>query len=258
MAGDIDRTLAFMRACGFDVDGRAAGAARGTELYASHEALVLEYEEALTRREDAEISELGDRAPRYDLSGHLVWIGERTRQLDGAHVAFAASVANPVGIKLGPSATPDDAVALANAVDPDHVPGRLTFISRCGAGKVADTLPQVIEKVRAEGWLPVWSCDPMHGNTVETALGHKTRRFDDVVSEVREFFAVHASLGTHPGGLHVELTGDDVTECTGGGESLRDDDLASRYETACDPRLNAGQSLELAFLVAEMLQQRRG
>jgi 3-deoxy-7-phosphoheptulonate synthase len=237
VARDIDRALAFMAACGVDSE-----AVHAVELYASHEMLLLPYEAALTR-------------DGYDLSAHLVWIGERTRGLTDAHVAFARELRNPLGVKLGPSTSPEDAVALADALDPDHVAGRLTFITRMGAGKVADRLPPLIEKVRASGHPVIWSCDPMHGNTQISAGGVKTRHFDDVLSEVRDFFAVHHELGTHPGGLHVELTGEDVTECLGGGANLDEADLASRYETACDPRLNTGQSIELAFLVAEMLQR---
>lgn len=236
LARDIDRALAFMRACGVDAD-----AVHGVELYASHEMLLLPYESALTRG-------------AYDLSAHLVWVGERTRAIDGAHVAFAAAIANPVGVKLGPATSPDDAVALAAVLDPERQPGRLTFISRMGAERVIDLLPPVVDKVRAAGHLAVWACDPMHGNTVTSASGRKTRHFDDVLGEVRGFFDVHEQLGSHPGGLHIELTGDDVTECLGGGENLVETDLADRYETACDPRLNTGQALELAFLVAEMLQ----
>jgi 3-deoxy-7-phosphoheptulonate synthase len=236
MARDIDRALAFMTACGVDSE-----AVHAVELYASHEMLLLPYEAALTR-------------DGYDLSAHLVWIGERTRDLGGAHVAFARELRNPIGVKLGPATSPEDAVALADALDPDHLPGRLTFITRMGAGLVEDRLPPLIEKVRASGHPVIWSCDPMHGNT-RTSGGMKTRHFDDVLAEVRGFFAVHGELGTHPGGLHVELTGEDVTECLGGGANLDEADLASRYETACDPRLNTGQSIELAFLVAEMLQR---
>jgi 3-deoxy-7-phosphoheptulonate synthase len=186
----------------------------------------------------------------------MVWIGERTRALDGAHVEFARSIANPVGVKLGPGVAPDDAVTLAERLDPDRVPGRLTFITRMGSGRVRDLLPPLVEKVRAEGVAVTWVCDPMHGNTITTPSGYKTRHFDDVIDEVRGFFEVHHALGTYPGGVHVELTGDDVTECLGGAHDLVDDDLAGRYETACDPRLNTGQAIELAFLVAEMLRER--
>jgi 3-deoxy-7-phosphoheptulonate synthase len=237
MARDIDRALAFMAACGVDSD-----AVHSVELYSSHEMLLIPYEAALTR-------------DGYDLSAHLVWVGERTRSLDGAHVGLAASIRNPIGVKLGPTVTPEAAVALADKLDPNHEPGRLTFISRMGAGRILDELPPIIEKVRASGHPVIWSCDPMHGNTRTGASGVKTRHFDDVLAEVRSFFTVHHQLGTYPGGLHVELTGEDVTECLGGGENLMESDLADRYETACDPRLNTGQSIELAFLVAEMLQR---
>jgi len=220
-------------------------ALRGVELYVSHEALILDYERALTRESDG-------RA--YDLSAHTVWVGERTRQLDGAHVDFLSRIANPIGVKLGPTASPEDAAAVVERLDPDAVPGRLTLVSRMGAGLVRDRLPALVEKVEATGRLVVWTCDPMHGNTVESPSGYKTRHFDRVVDEVRGFFEVHRSLGTRPGGIHVELTGEDVTECLGGGQQISDGDLAGRYETACDPRLNTQQSLELAFLVAEMLR----
>jgi 3-deoxy-7-phosphoheptulonate synthase len=250
LATDIDRALAFMRACGLDLTGMPA--THGVELYSSHEGLLLEYERALTRTDTA------TGAP-YVLSGHLVWVGERTRALDGAHVDLLSRVANPIGVKLGPTTTPRQAVELVERLDPDRLPGRLTVISRMGAGRVRDVLPAVVEAVEAARGPAsvVWTCDPMHGNTTESSNGYKTRHFDDVVSEVRGFFEVHAALGTHPGGVHVELTGEDVTECLGGAHDLTDADLAGRYETACDPRLNTGQSLELAFLVAEMLQQRR-
>ncbi|MGH3319290.1 MAG: class II 3-deoxy-7-phosphoheptulonate synthase [Streptosporangiaceae bacterium] len=248
LAEEIDRALAFMRACGVDLD--RDGAARGVEFYASHEALLLEYESALTRWDT-------EGRAAYDLSGHMVWVGERTRALDGAHVEFASGVANPIGVKLGPTTRPEDAIALADRLDPDYAPGRLTFITRIGAQRVWDLLPPIVEKVAASGHEVVWVCDPMHGNTFESATGYKTRRFDDVALEVTGFFKVHQALGTVPGGIHIELTGDDVTECLGGADEIGDDDLAGRYETACDPRLNARQSLELAFLAAEMLKKRR-
>ncbi|GAC1325002.1 MAG: 3-deoxy-7-phosphoheptulonate synthase class II [Mycobacteriales bacterium] len=248
MASDIDRALAFMRACGVDLD--TIDSARSVELYASHEALLLDYESALTR--------IDERAGAgYDLSAHMVWVGERTRGIDGAHVAFAAGIENPVGVKLGPRTTPAEAVALVERLDPQRAPGRLTLITRLGAGRVAELLPPLVSAVSATGHPVVWACDPMHGNTVESASGYKTRHFDDVMAEVRGFFEVHHALGSYPGGLHIELTGEDVTECLGGGEALVEADLAGRYETACDPRLNTGQALEVAFLVAEMLQTAR-
>jgi len=247
LAADINRALAFMRACGVDLD--RVESAHGVELYASHEALLLDYESALTRYDEG--------GAAYDLSGHMLWVGERTRALDGAHVEFVRGIANPVGVKLGPNARPEDAVALVERLDPDRRPGRLTFITRMGAGQVRDALPPIVEKVTASAAEVVWVCDPMHGNTTESSTGLKTRHFDDVVEEVTGFFEVHRALGTVPGGIHVELTGDDVTECLGGADRIVDADLAGRYETACDPRLNVGQSLELAFLVAEMLKERR-
>jgi len=243
LARDIDRALAFMRACGVDLGAQA----HGVELWTSHEALLLDYEAALTRSD-----EQGGR--RYDQSAHTVWMGERTRQVDGAHVAFFAGIANPIGVKLGPSTRPEDAVELVERLDPDAVPGRLTLIARMGAGRVGDVLPPLVEKVRATGHPVIWACDPMHGNT--RSLGAvKTRHFDDVLSEVEGFFAVHRGLGTWPGGIHIELTGEDVTECLGGGFDVSEIDLARRYESACDPRLNTSQALDLAFLVAQMLQQ---
>jgi 3-deoxy-7-phosphoheptulonate synthase len=245
MARDIDRALAFMAAAGVDPE-----AFRTVDLYSSHEALLLDYERALTRIDSR-------TGLPYDVSGHLVWVGERTRDLGGAHVAFAASVRNPVAVKLGPSTTPDEALALVERLDPDGEPGRLTFISRMGRDRVRDALPAVVEKVTASGATVAWVCDPMHGNTFEAPDGLKTRRFDDVIDEVLGFFEVHRALGTHPGGLHMELTGDDVTECLGGSGGIGETDLPMRYQTVCDPRLNHAQSLELAFLVAEMLADRR-
>ncbi len=243
LAREIDSALNFMEACGTD-----PAEFRTVEFYASHEALVLDYESALTRT-DSRTGRL------YDVSGHMVWIGERTRQLDGAHIEFAAQIRNPIGVKLGPTTTAEDALTLIERLDPEREPGRLTFITRMGAGKVRDHLPELVEKVTASGARVAWVCDPMHGNTFEAASGHKTRRFDDVLDEVKGFFEVHKAIGTHPGGIHVELTGDDVTECVGGGNEIFVDDLHQRYETACDPRLNRSQSLDLAFLVAEMYRE---
>ncbi len=243
LAREIDGALHFMHACGVDPEEF-----RTVEFYASHEALILEYEAALTR-----VDSRTGRA--YDTSGHMVWIGERTRDLDGAHVEFASRIRNPIGVKLGPSTTPDVALALIDRLNPDREPGRLTFITRMGAGVIRAKLPELVEKVTASGAPVAWVCDPMHGNTFEAPSGHKTRRFDDVLDEVKGFFEVHRALGTHPGGIHIELTGDDVTECVGGGDEIFVDDLHQRYETACDPRLNRGQSLDLAFLVAEMYRE---
>ena len=220
------------------------------DFYASHEALLLDYEHAMTRVDSR--SQL-----LYDCSGHLLWIGERTRQIDGAHVEFLRHVRNPLGVKLGPTTTGEEAVAIADALDPDHEPGRLTFITRMGSKAVRTNLPRVIEAVEATGRKVVWSCDPMHGNTFEADNGYKTRSFADVCDEVNGFFDVHEELGTWPGGVHIELTGDDVTECLGGIDKLAEADLTNRYETACDPRLNRNQSLELAFMVAERLADGR-
>ncbi len=242
MATEIDRALAFMRAIGADPNELHT-----VDLYSSHEALILDYELALTRVDSR-------TGTPYDVSGHFVWVGERTRALDGAHVEFASHIRNPIGVKLGPGTAPEDAVALADRLDPDREPGRLTFITRMGAGKVRDVLPALIEKVTAAGIQVAWVCDPMHGNTFEAPSGYKTRRFDDVLDEVHGFFEVHRELGTWPGGMHIELTGDDVTECLGGGDPILEGGLGDRYETVCDPRLNRSQSLELAFLVAELLQ----
>jgi len=244
VASEIGRALAFMESAGVDPEQFKA-----VDFYASHEALIIEYEKALTRIDSR--TELP-----YDVSGHFIWIGERTRQLDGAHIDFAAKVRNPIGVKLGPKSTVEDALALIEKLDPTREPGRLTFITRMGAGKIRESLPALVEGVTKSGAQVLWVCDPMHGNTFESANGYKTRQFDDVLDEVRGFFEVHKALGTHPGGIHIELTGDDVTECLGGGNQISEKDLESRYETACDPRLNHSQSLELAFLVAEMLRTR--
>jgi len=241
MARDIDRALQFMHACGVDTEEF-----RTVDLYSSHEALLLDYERPLTRIDSR-------TGLPYDVSAHFLWVGERTRALDGEHIDFVAGIRNPLGVKLGPTTTPDDALALVERLDPQRQPGRLTFVTRMGAGRVRDVLPALVEKVTASGAQVGWICDPMHGNTFEAPDGRKTRRFDDVVDEVRGFFEVHRALGTHPGGLHIELTGDDVTECLGGSGNIGELDLRMRYQTACDPRLNHQQSLELAFLGAEML-----
>ena len=244
MATEIGRALAFMESAGVDPEQFKA-----VDFYASHEALIIEYEKALTRIDSR--TELP-----YDVSGHFIWIGERTRQLDGAHVDFASKVRNPIGVKLGPKSTVDDALALIAKLNPDNEPGRITFITRMGAKTIREALPALVDGVTKSGAKVLWVCDPMHGNTFESKNGYKTRNFEDVLDEVRGFFEVHKKLGTHPGGIHIELTGDDVTECLGGGDQVSEKDLESRYETACDPRLNHSQSLELSFLVAEMLRDR--
>ncbi|WP_410580763.1 class II 3-deoxy-7-phosphoheptulonate synthase [Amycolatopsis sp. lyj-108] len=245
LAAEIQRSLRFMDSCGV-----ATTPLHTTEIFASHEALVLDYERALVRWEQDE-----DPASRlYDLSGHFLWVGERTRQLDGAHLAFAELLANPVGVKLGPEATGRQAVEYARRLDPHREAGKLTFITRMGNDRVRTVLPAIVEAVTAAGHEVVWQCDPMHGNTHEASTGYKTRHFDRIVDEVQGFFEVHGDLGTHAGGVHLELTGEDVTECVGGGQNISDADLPTRYETACDPRLNTEQSLELAFLISEMLR----
>ena len=244
MAREIGCALDFMKSAGVDPDSF-----KSVDFYSSHEALIMEYEKALTRIDSR------TQLP-YDVSAHFLWIGERTRQLDGAHIDFASKVRNPIGVKLGPKSTIDDALRLIDRLDPNREPGRLTFITRMGAGKIREALPALVDGVTKSGAQVLWVCDPMHGNTFEAATGYKTRRFDDVMDEVKGFFEVHKGLGTHPGGIHIELTGDDVTECLGGGEQISESDLATRYESACDPRLNHSQSLELAFLVAEMLRDR--
>jgi 3-deoxy-7-phosphoheptulonate synthase len=244
MATEIGRALAFMASAGVDPEQFKA-----VDFYASHEALIIEYEKALTRIDSR------TQLP-YDVSGHFIWIGERTRQLDGAHVDFASKVRNPIGVKLGPKSTVEDALALIAKLNPDNEPGRITFITRMGAKTIREALPALVDGVTKSGASVLWVCDPMHGNTFESKNGYKTRNFEDVLDEVRGFFEVHKKLGTHPGGIHIELTGDDVTECLGGGDQVSEKDLESRYETACDPRLNHSQSLELSFLVAEMLRDR--
>ncbi|GAA3804837.1 3-deoxy-7-phosphoheptulonate synthase class II [Sphaerisporangium flaviroseum] len=240
LAREIDQALAFMHACRADPEEFHT-----VEFYSSHEALILDYDRALTRVDSR-------TGLPYDVSAHMVWIGERTRQLDGAHVEFFSRIRNPIGVKLGPSSSPEDVLTLIDKLNPANEPGRLTFIARMGASRVRDALPPLVEKVGASGAQVAWICDPMHGNTFEAPSGHKTRRLDDVLDEVGGFFEVHRALGTHPGGIHIEFTGDDVTECVGGGHPIVEEDLALRYETACDPRLNRSQSLDLAFRVAEL------
>ncbi len=245
LASDIERTLSFMRAVGIDTPDTPT--LHEVDFFTSHEALLLGYEEALTRQD----SLTGDW---YDCSAHMIWIGERTRQIDGAHIEFFRGVKNPVGCKIGPTATPDEVLALCEALNPERVPGRLTLVVRQGADKVAEGLPPLLEAVRDAEHPVVWACDPMHGNTFTAPSGRKTRHFEDVVREVAGFFAAHKAAGTWPGGIHVELTGNDVTECLGGSEDLADEDLGTRYETMCDPRLNGRQSLDLAFRVPDLLR----
>jgi 3-deoxy-7-phosphoheptulonate synthase len=244
MAKDIDRAIKFMAACGADFSEL-----RTTEFYTSHEGLLFDYERPMTRIDSR-------TGTPYDTSAHFIWVGERTRQLDGAHVDFLSRVRNPLGVKLGPNTSVDDVMALIEKLDPNYEPGRLTFITRMGAEKIREALPKLVTAVRDAGFQPLWVTDPMHGNGITTANGYKSRRFDDVMNEVRGFFEVHRDLGTFPGGVHVELTGDDVAECLGGSEHIDEITLESRYESLCDPRLNHSQSLELAFLVAEELAAR--
>ncbi|MGH9023662.1 MAG: class II 3-deoxy-7-phosphoheptulonate synthase [Acidimicrobiia bacterium] len=244
LADGIDRALRFMAACGIDV---AESRLRRTDFYTSHEGLLLGYEEALTRQD----SLTGDW---YDCSAHLLWIGERTRDPNGAHVEFVSGIHNPVAVKLGPGATPDEVVELCRRIDPGRVPGRLTLIARAGAERVEEVLPEWARAVREAGHPVVWACDPMHGNTFLSESGYKTRHLDSIVKEVRGFFAACRLVGVWPGGLHVELTGESVTECLGGSEPVSADQLETRYETICDPRLNARQALDLAFAAAELLQ----
>ncbi|MGV6840528.1 MAG: class II 3-deoxy-7-phosphoheptulonate synthase [Planktomarina sp.] len=246
MANRISDTLAFMSAAGVNADNSSKLAT--VDFFTSHEALLLEYEEALTRVDSTSGKWLAG-------SGHMIWIGDRTRQLDGAHVEFCRGVMNPIGLKCGPTTSVDDLKGLIEKLNPENEPGRLTLISRFGAGQVGDHLPRLIKAVQEEGANVLWSCDPMHGNTIKSQTGYKTRPFEDVLSEVQEFFAIHRAEGTIPGGVHFEMTGQDVTECTGGVRAVTEEDLSARYHTACDPRLNASQSLELAFLVAEELQK---
>ena len=241
LAGEIDKAIRFMEAAGADFDEL-----KRVEFYASHEGLLMDYERPMTRIDSR-------TGTPYNTSAHFLWIGERTRDLDGAHIDYFSRVRNPIGVKLGPSTSADDMERLIDKLDPDREPGRLTFITRMGAGKIRDALPPLLEAIKGMDATPLWVSDPMHGNGLTTATGYKTRRFDDVVHEVKGFFESHRAAGTHPGGIHIELTGDDVTECLGGSEHIDEATLATRYESLCDPRLNHMQSLELAFLVAEEL-----
>ena len=243
LAGEINQAIAFMHACGAN-----PREFRTVEFYSSHEALLLDYERALTRTDERS-------GGTYDLSAHLLWIGERTRDPRGAHIEFARQIRNPLAVKIGPDAAAEDVFELIETLDPDREPGRLTLVTRMGAGRIREALPPLVERVTAYGANVVWVCDPMHGNTVEAATGQKTRYFDDVLDEVVGFFEVHRALGTYPGGIHIEFTGDNVTECIGGGHHIAESNLSDRYETTCDPRLNRGQSLDLAFRVAELYRR---
>jgi 3-deoxy-7-phosphoheptulonate synthase len=248
LADRISEALGFMRACGLDLEKQTE--LRTTDLYTSHEALLLGFEEAMTRVD----STSGDW---YCTSGHMVWIGDRTRQPDHAHVEFCRGIKNPIGLKCGPSLKADDLIRLIDILNPDNEPGRLTLIGRFGNEKVGEHLPALVRAVKREGKQVVWSCDPMHGNTITAVSGYKTRPFDRILNEVKEFFAVHAAEGTYAGGVHLEMTGQNVTECTGGARAISDADLNDRYHTFCDPRLNAEQSIDMAFLVAELLKKER-
>lgn len=248
MADRIAESLAFMEACGVNADNTPA--IHQTDFFTCHEALLLGYEQAMTR-----VDSTTDRW--YDTSAHMLWVGERTRRIDGAHVEFLRGIGNPVGVKIGPGTDPDELLQLIDVLDPDNEPGRLTLISRMGADRVRDRLPPLVRATARQGRRVVWSCDPMHGNTEKSANGFKTRHFQRILDEVRGFFDVHLAEGTHPGGIHVEMTGQDVTECIGGAQRISEHDLADRYHTHCDPRLNASQSLELAFLMAEFLKTER-
>ncbi len=242
----ISDALAFMEACGINSDNNRR--LRTVNFYTSHEALLLPFEESMTRVD----STTGEY---HDTSAHFVWIGDRTRQLDGAHVEFCRGIKNPIGLKCGPSLKSEELIKLCNILNPDNEPGRMTLISRFGAENVEKFLPKLIRAVKKEGLNVVWSCDPMHGNTIKAATGFKTRTFDSVVKEVKNFFSIHHSEGTYAGGLHVEMTGQDVTECTGGAQKISENDLSNRYRTHCDPRLNANQALELAFLISEEIKK---
>jgi 3-deoxy-7-phosphoheptulonate synthase len=246
MSKRIEDALGFMEVCG--ITSQTAPSIRETQLFTSHEALLLNYEEALTRIDSF-------TGKQYNCSAHFVWIGERTRQLDHAHVEFFKQIENPVGVKIGPTITSDELLKLIDVLNPDNEAGRLTLITRMGADKLADVLPGLIRAVQNEGRNVVWSSDPMHGNTVKSSTGFKTRQFDDIMRELRQFFAVHQSEGSYPGGIHLEMTGEQVTECTGGAYQITDTDLATRYQTSCDPRLNGDQVLELAYLMADSLKE---
>ncbi len=248
MANRIDECLAFMEACG--INDQNVRQMNETDFYTSHEALLLPYEEALTRIDST-------TGLWYDVSAHMLWVGDRTRQLEGAHIEFIKGIENPIGIKVGPSTEIDELLKILDIVNPNNKPGRVTLICRMGAEKISSILPSIIKKVKNSGSSVVWACDPMHGNTIKSSTGYKTRPLKNIISEIELFFKIHRSEGTYPGGIHLEMTGQDVTECIGGIKEVTEDDLNSRYHTFCDPRLNASQSLELAFLLSDFLKDER-
>ena len=245
IADRIDECLAFMKACGIN-DGNVSQIYE-TEFFTSHEALLLDYEEALTRIDSTS-------GKWYDVSAHMLWVGDRTRQLEGAHIEFVKGIENPIGIEVGPTSDPEEIVKIIDQINPNNEPGKVTLICRMGADKIDSHLPSIIQKVHNEGKIVVWACDPMHGNTIKSKTGYKTRPVNNIFSEIQKFFAIHKTLGTYPGGIHLEMTGSDVTECMGGLQQITDEDLKNRYHTFCDPRLNASQSLEIAFLISEYLK----
>ena len=248
IAERIDECLAFMKACGIN-DGNVSQIYE-TEFFTSHEALLLDYEEALTRIDSTS-------GKWYDVSAHMLWVGDRTRQLDGAHIEFVKGIENPIGVKVGPTSDPDELVKIIDFINPKNEPGKITLICRMGSDKIDNYLPEIIKKVNNEGKIVVWACDPMHGNTIKSKTGYKTRPVNNIFSEIQKFFAIHKDLGTYPGGIHLEMTGSDVTECMGGLQEITDQDLKNRYHTFCDPRLNASQSLEIAFLISEYLKDEK-
>ncbi len=248
LSDKIQQALNFMQACG--IDSKSAPNLAQTILYTSHEALLLNYEEALTRKDSLS-------GKYYDCSAHMLWIGDRTRQVDGAHVEFLRGVDNPIGVKAGPSTSVDDLLKLLDTLNPENESGKMNVIVRMGADKVGDYFPKLLQAVKKEGKKVLWSCDPMHGNTIKTSNNYKTREFHNVLKEVENFFDIHQAEGTHAGGIHLEMTGKDVTECIGGGQNIGEENLSSRYHTHCDPRLNAHQALELAFLIADSLKNRK-
>ncbi len=245
IADRIDECLAFMKACG--INDNNVRQINETEFFTSHEALLLEYEEALTRIDSTS-------GKWYDVSAHMLWVGDRTRQLDGAHIEFVRGIENPIGIKIGPTTDENELLKIIDYVNPDNEGGKITLICRMGADKIDNHLPKIVKKIKSEGRAVIWACDPMHGNTIKSNTGYKTRPVSNIFSEIQKFFAIHRSLGSYPGGIHLEMTGSDVTECMGGLQQITDEDLKNRYHTFCDPRLNASQSIEIAFLISEYLK----